>query len=189
MRAWIVLACMALPVCGRAVADSLWSDSAKSLFADRKARTVGDIVTVVVVESTTSSQSASTSGDSTVKTSSSSAAGPLKILPKLSFDGQDTMESKGSTSRSATLTARIAARVVRILPNGDLEIEGARVVTTNGEKQELKLRGVVRPEDIAPDNTVLSTFVANAEITYTGKGTVGVRQRMGIITRLVRLIW
>jgi len=189
MKAWLALTAAFLAAVAGAGADSLWSDSAKSLFSDRKARAVGDIVTVVVVESTTSSQSASTTGDSTVKASSSSAAGPLKILPKLSFDGQDTMESKGSTSRSATLTARIAARVVRVLPSGDLEIEGTRTVTTNGEKQELKLRGVVRPEDIAPDNTVLSTFIANAEITYTGKGTVGVRQRMGIITRLIRLIW
>jgi flagellar L-ring protein precursor FlgH len=188
-RTVFLLICVLLAAALGCWADSLWSESSKSLFADRRARAVGDIVTVLVMESTSSSQSASVTGDSSVKSSSASTAGPFKLIPKLNFEGQDTSESKGSTSRTASLTARIAARVVRILPNGDFEIEGVRTVTTNGEKQELRIRGIVRPEDISPDNTVPSTVIANAEISYSGKGVIGMRQRVGIITRLIRLIW
>ena len=101
----------------------------------------------------------------------------------------DTFEGKGETSRSGSLTARMSATIVEVLPNGNLKVQGSREVIINQEKQRLTLTGIVRPEDVKANNTVMSTFLADARITYDGKGPVHGAQRRGLFTRLLSIIF
>ncbi len=79
--------------------------------------------------------------------------------------------------------------VTKIDDNGNMEVEGSREVQTNAEKEEMKLTGTIRRQDIAPDNTIQSTYLADAKITQSGTGPVGNRQKEGFITRIFRLIF
>ncbi len=85
--------------------------------------------------------------------------------------------------------ATITARVVDVLPNGNFIIESRKDITVNREKQLLLLRGVIRPDDIAGDNTILSSYVANAEMIYTGDGVVSDKQGQGWLVQLLDWVW
>jgi flagellar L-ring protein precursor FlgH len=100
-----------------------------------------------------------------------------------SFDGS------GQTSRNETMSASITARVIEVAPNGNLFIRGARKVRVNNETQYITLTGLVRPADISPDNTVLSSYIAEASIEYTGSGPVSDKQRPGWLMRAVDFVW
>jgi flagellar L-ring protein FlgH len=178
-------------------AQSLWRDGASgtSLFVDSRARAVNDIITVLVVESASASRSASTSLD---KQSSRTAA--INELPGLNFqklnsgalpflkmdvEGKGTHAGKGSIDSTDRVTTQIAARVVKVLDNGNLVIEGRRGVLVNDDTQTTTISGVVRPQDISGGNTVLSTQVMDAEIQLTGRGVLADTQRPGIIYRFL----
>lgn len=83
----------------------------------------------------------------------------------------------------------MTARVVGIDAAGNLEIEGTKSVQTNKENEEIKLTGIIRPQDIAPDNTVPSTCIANAKITHAGSGPVGSRQKEGLISKIFKILF
>ena len=87
------------------------------------------------------------------------------------------------------MSATISAKVVDLLPNGNLAIEGKREIYINNEKKEILLQGVVRPRDIAYDNSVYSTQVADAKVIYTGIGVIGEKQRPGWMVRLFDIVW
>ena len=99
------------------------------------------------------------------------------------FDGS------GSTTRKENLNATITTRVVDVLPNGNFIIEGRRNVRVNQEDQIILLEGTVRPRDISSDNTINSSYVANARITYAGKGIISDRQQPGWLMGLVDKLW
>ena len=99
------------------------------------------------------------------------------------FDGS------GSTSRSGDLSAFITCRVTQVLPNGNLHIVGSREVLVNHETQMIILSGVIRPRDINDDNVILSTFVSDAKIAYSGSGIVNDRQRPGWLANLLNSVW
>jgi len=171
-------------------AESLWKPASESLFTDKKAAKVGDIVTILIVESSSSSQKASTDFDKSLNHSNNAGVGPLlDLLPSISASSGQSGSAAGSTSRSTNFLARISATVTQVQENGNLVIEGTRTVETNKEKQEIKLNGTVRPQDIAPDNTILSTYIADATITSTGKGPIGDRQKEGIISKLIKFLF
>jgi flagellar L-ring protein precursor FlgH len=107
----------------------------------------------------------------------------IKASMKNEFDGS------GQTSRDETMTASITARVVDVTPEGNLFIRGTREVKVNNETQYITLTGLIRPEDISPDNTVLSSYIADAQIAYSGSGSVSDKQRPGWLTRALDLIW
>lgn len=175
---------------------SLWSEDRPQsfLFSDFKAGRVGDVVTVRIVESSKGNKNASTKTekDSSLSTSISAFFGmPSDKLSQASV-GAETSEKHdgaGSTSRSSELTAVITARVIDVMPNGNLVIDGRREVIVNNETQLLYVTGIVRPEDIGPGNTVLSSYIADAKITYTGSGVVSDKQRVGWFVRLIDKIW
>ncbi|HHY14757.1 MAG TPA: flagellar basal body L-ring protein FlgH, partial [Firmicutes bacterium] len=106
------------------------------------------------------------------------------LIPLLKVGGGDTFKADGSTTRGGSLTAKITTRVVESLPNGTMRIEGKQKIMINGEEQEIIISGLVRNRDVAPDNTILSTFVADAEIAFMGTGIVADKNSPGIITRL-----
>ena len=192
---------------------SLWpaSGAIGSLFVDTKARRVGDIVTVRVEESSSATNEANTETERT----SSLEAGieklfgletwwPEKVLdnadndlPKLNPFGNPSVrgsltsdfDGSGKTTRKGDLTAYITCQVTDVLPNGNLRIVGSREVLVNHETQLIILSGVIRPRDIEQDNTILSTFVANAKIAYSGSGIIDDRQRPGWLANLLDSLW
>lgn len=173
---------------------SLFSDTAPNvfLFRDFKARNVHDILTIQVVESSTASNSANTStqrqGEVGISApnvfglergaSALNFANILGATSNLNFAGQ------GSTSRTGQLQAFVTARVTKVLPNGDLEIQGTKEVTINRERQILTIRGLVRTRDVAPNNVVFSTAIANMEVKFDGKGIVSDANKPGFLYRL-----
>lgn len=175
---------------------SLWSEDRPQsfLFNDFKAARVGDVVTIRVVESSKGNKNASTKTekDSSVSASISAFFGMSTDKLSQASVGAETSEKHdgiGSTSRSSELTAFITAKVIDVLPNGNLMIDGRREVIVNNETQILSINGIVRPEDIGPSNTVLSTYIADAKITYTGSGVVSDKQRVGWFVRLMDILW
>ncbi|MCL5105767.1 MAG: flagellar basal body L-ring protein FlgH [Armatimonadetes bacterium] len=172
-------------------AESLWlSATSKSAYADKRASKVGDTVTVIIEESAVSTQQAATDTKKDTSLSNKPGVGPLlNKVPAFSYSGGDSVKAQGSTTRSMKFVSKMTATVTRVEPNGNLVIEGSRLVQTNKEKEEIKLKGTVRPQDIALDNTVLSTSIANAAITHAGSGPVGSRQKEGIISRIFKILF
>ncbi len=172
-------------------AESLWApEKTKTGYEDKKASKVGDVVTVLIVETASSSQSASTDAKKSSSFDSPVGLGPLlKQLPALQFTNGDTLKGSGNTNRTSTLSASMTVKVVSLDEAGNLKIEGSREVQTNGEKATIRLSGTIRPQDVSQENTVMSTYVADAKIQYDGKGTIGSRQKEGIIQRLFKLFF
>jgi flagellar L-ring protein FlgH len=181
---------------GAIEAQSLWKpDASRSMVADKRAAAVGDILTIVVQENNSASkdQNTRTSKETGIDAAiqaflySPEASGLLTHrgkMPALKLNAKQNFEGGGKISNAERITARIAVRVIDVLPNGNLVIEGTRQTSFSGETQDAVLRGVVRKEDIAANNTVFSYNVADATIRYISKGTVSDNQRKGWFTKV-----
>ena len=179
-------------------AGSIWSgvNSNNSLFADKKARYVNDVLTIIIAESAAGANNAKTE---TNKDSSASAGidgilqtAPAKtILSPLTLGGSiaNKLTGEGKTKRDGTLSASMTARVTNVLSNGNLTIEGRREVSVNAEDQYIIVTGMVRPEDITTENTVSSLYIADAKIAYGGRGVVNDKMRPGWGTRILDWVW
>lgn len=179
-----------------APAQSLWKeDSSRAITADKRATAVGDLLTVLVQENNTTSKdnSTQTSKSSAIDASigsflySPSASSFLVKggqLPALKLNSSQDFDGGGKINNSEKITARITVRVVDVLPNKNLVVEGRRTVTFSGETQEAVLRGVVRGEDVASNNTLYSYNIADATIKYVSSGTISDNQRKGWFTRI-----
>jgi flagellar L-ring protein precursor FlgH len=177
-------------------ADSLWQEgNSRAMYADKRGVNVGDIVTIVVQEnssankdnSTTSERQSSLSAAITSFLYSPGASGLLTKggqLPAMAYNSDHKHAGNGVIKDSESIVAQIAVRIIDVLPNGNLVLEGKRDTSFSGEHQTIILRGVVRSEDVAKDNTVLSYNVADATIQIIGKGTVSDSQNKGWFTRL-----
>ncbi|MCK8827772.1 flagellar basal body L-ring protein FlgH [Natroniella acetigena] len=165
-------------------ATSLWNGN-DELFRDNKANQVGDILTVIITEDATATQQASTDASQNNQADVGAGTGIFDFIRSFGFSQSDSSNATGSTSRSGSLSAEITVQIEEELANGNLKISGTRSVKINDETQDIKLTGIVRPEDISPQNTIESNYIANAEIDYEGKGVIGDRQRQGIISRIV----
>ncbi len=158
-----------------------------SLFADYKASKVGDAVTVIVTEQNSASKDASTN---TSKQSTISGTGQVsygtKNLPSggLQVGTDNEFKGSGSTSEAGSVQAVISARVTKVDEYGNLEIEGSRLISVNGQDQIIKLSGVIRPSDIQPDNTISSSYISDAKIIFEGSGSIDRAQSPGWITKL-----
>jgi flagellar L-ring protein precursor FlgH len=189
---------------------SLWNDRGPfgDLFVLPKARRVGDIVTVKIVESSSATNQANTvtERDSSLSASIDAFLGLEQKYLNTAHPDYDAgrnfnpfgairggmaseFDGSGATSRSGDLTAFMTARVTEVLPGGNLRIEGSREVEVNNEKQLISLSGFVRVRDIAPDNVVLSTFISDARIAYSGEGDIDDRQRPGWMANFLNKIW
>lgn len=148
------------------------------LARDPRASQVDDMVTILVAENatavatgTTKTARSSTANSSIGKVLGvTKATGPLANLANLSTER--TLSGDGTTSRGATLTATMAARVTHVLPNGYLALEGVKTVMVNSENQVITVRGVARPADISRGNVVRSDHLAQLDIRINGKGVV-----------------
>lgn len=170
--------------------ESLWTDNSKAMVADRHARVAGDILTIIVAESATSSNKASTDVSKKNDLSTKPGIGPLlQSLPAFGFSGGEGSSASGSTSRTSNFVTKMTVSVTKVLPNGNLEIQGTRDVQTNKETQRITLTGTVRQDDIASDNTILSTYVADAKIVHVGSGPIGSRMKEGLISKIFKILF
>jgi len=160
---------------------SLWSSAAllMDLASDVRASRVNDTVTVLVSEN---ASAVSTGNVQTARTSSANAsitalAGPQKtagtLANLLGTSGNQQLKGSGTVGRQTTISTTLGTRVVKVLPNGYLVIEGVKEVRVSSEQQTITVRGVVRPADLSPNNTVQSDLVAQLEVSVDGKGVVG----------------
>ncbi len=169
---------------------SLYQDTyGVSLFNDRKAHFVGDVITVTLSERTVSRKS---SGVNTSKNSGLEFnAGPL-LGANPTFKGRDlstnleqdrTFNGNAGADQSNSLQGNITVTIAEVLPNGNLVVRGEKWITLNRGDEFIRISGIVRPEDIAPDNTIVSTRLANAKISYSGTGELASTQKMGWLSR------
>ncbi len=176
-------------------ADSLWKQdmSPSSMFADKKAHRVGDIVTVVIQENngTSRNNNTTTARSSSVDASVSSFLYPATAtgllskkgqLPAMSFSGKNAFNGGGSIANSEIIAAQIAVKVIDVLPNGNLVVEGRRQTEFSGEKLDAVLRGTVRSDDVTTTNSVFSFNIADASIQYTSHGALTDSQKKGWFT-------
>lgn len=190
---------VALACAGVASADSLWKTAharESGMYSDRKARRVGDILTVIVSESASVSASKRTKTDKKASVdaavnaffwdpASSNGGTHNGSLPQTRMSGTNSFDGGGEISNKQTITARAAVTVVDVLPNGNLVIEGSRFVSYSGEKQYAILRGLVRLDDITNTNTVASSAIADARVEFVSQGTISANQRKGWLTRFI----
>jgi flagellar L-ring protein precursor FlgH len=178
---------------------SLWpADDHVFFYADKKALRVGDIITVRIVENAQAQNSADTdlTRSSAAKAGLSTFFGKKKILglfnlgdELLNSSAENSHQGSGSTTRTGQLTATMTAVVREVLANGNLVIQGTRELLVNHEQQFITLTGIVRPQDVSRDNVVVSSQLADANITIGGLGVVDDKQRSGWGTWIFDLIW
>lgn len=165
------------------------------LFTDPRAHRVGDILTVVLVESTQASKKATTS---TTKTDKTAIDAPTILGQALSIGGKAagistgadrSFAGDGSSSQSNQLTGQITVTVAERLSNGNLQVRGEKWLTINQGQELVRISGIVRPQDIGQDNTVASTRVADARISYTGRGSLADSNTQGWLSRFFNSKW
>ncbi len=159
---------------------------ARSFYADKKAFNEGDIITVQIVEFAqgTNQTNAKTNSDNRLDANSNPSS--VSWLPDFGLTSQMTNRhtAEGEITTKGSLESKMTAVVTEVQDNGLLSIQGTRVVDVNGEKQTTVLTGLVRPEDVSADNLVFSYNIANAQISYKGKGMVSEAGKPGIIARI-----
>lgn len=169
-----------------------------TLFGDLRARAVNDLVTVHVVENVAATGSA----DSTLDKNSTASAGTGRIFgvdPKFAdwFDpatlaawsASTAFQGGGQTTRSGALSAVITARVIEVMPNGDLVVEGVREIDINGDRQIIVLSGIVRPSDVGRGNVVPSTAIGQMRIRYFGRGLIKDNLSPGWLVRIFNKVF
>ncbi len=161
----------------------------QSLFTDHRAMQVGDIVTILIVEySSAKSEANSKNSKNTDRGVTVTGGGRTQAyMPMFGLKGQmkNSYDNDAETSRKGSLTGKITATITDITSTGNLIIKGEREVIVNGEKEKMTVSGVIRPEDISSDNTILSVNIGDAQISYQGKGMVDKGQKPGFITRFL----
>lgn len=180
---------------------SLWRSGPQSLFGDRRARTKGDIVTVVIeiddqaeIKNSTS-RSRSSNDDMAVSNFFGLNTLAEEVLPNdatlnpaIGANSSTTSSGDGEIKREEKITLRVAATVVSELPNGHLAISGSQQIRVNYELRELLVGGIVRPEDIARNNTITYDKIADARISYGGRGQISDMQRARYGQQVIDLI-
>lgn len=165
-------------------------ETERALFEDRTARRIGDVLTIVLTEHTNASKSATTKAS---KSQSVEVADPTlfghhvtwggKPVLSTSIKGDRDFDGEGSSQQSNQLTGNITVQVVGRHPNGNLLVKGEKWLTLNQGQELVRIEGIVRPTDIGPDNSVASTQVADARITYSGRGALADSNTMGWLAR------
>lgn len=174
---------------------------AAALFQDQRAYRVNDVVVVKVEEMADASRAANTdlrrdtgfNVDVSAFLRAINAGGVTAAIPafdlKAGLGSGVSTEAAGSTSRTERLQANVPALVRKVLPNGNLFVEGHRVVLVNEEENHFYISGVVRPIDIDQKNTVKSSLMADAEVEFTGRGVIADNQRQGWLSRFFSWVW
>jgi flagellar L-ring protein precursor FlgH len=166
------------------------------LFADLKARRVGDVLTIRLTETTSASKSAVTK---TTKTTSVNNTGPTIYghnitthgLPigTVAMTGADTFDGEGQSTQGNSLAGSLTVTVMEVQPNGNLVVQGDKTLKLNQGEEFVHVSGIVRSADIRTDNTVTSDKVADAHISYSGKGVINSANSMGWLARFFNSVF
>lgn len=180
---------------------SLWNNTYQARLYDNmyRASKVGDTVTILVDESTTGSNTGSTKSKRKQDQSLSIDGGLGSLLSKfasilnpsnfLKTKTDSKFDADGETERKGSLNATLTAMVTKVYSNGNMEIVGEKHMKINNERQVLIVEGIIRAYDIMPNNTILSSSIADARITYSGFGVVAEKQKPGWLIRALDFIW
>lgn len=175
----------------RYAANSLWRAGARTFFNDQRAARIGDLLTVKiqiddsaqVTNSTDRSRKSSTSSGVTnffgleKPLSRALPTGAVDPANLINAEGDTSMAGNGAVNRQEKIELTMAAMVTQVLPNGNMAIAGRQEVRVNSELRELTVAGIIRPEDIASDNTIRNSQIAEARISYGGRGTISTVQK------------
>ncbi len=172
---------------------SLWTNSKPNPFLDRTARKEGDILTILISETSTATFTASTTTSKSDTNTVGKTIIPIlstlvpNLIPNTSGSSSGSLSTAGSGTTASTgkFLARMSAVVKKVMPNGNLVIEGTRFVKVNKDTQTFVLSGIIKQDSVLPDNTVLSESIAEAEIRVEGKGAISEKQRKGILSRVL----
>jgi flagellar L-ring protein precursor FlgH len=179
-----ILLCLLLVTPLVATAENLYQQGTyRPLMSDRRAYGVGDVLTVQIVESASASATAGTRTGTTsgVGVSTSTPTNPQR---RYGASVDDNFDGSGKIARTGKLLGQVTVLVQEVLKNGDLKVEGEQQIAINGEKQLIRLSGVVRPADISEGNLVVSNRVANAHIVYVGDGVLAEGESRNWLSRL-----
>ena len=171
---------------------AIYSTSSPGLFSsDKRAHQVGDILTVQLSE--TFSSTKSVTSQSAKEDSIGAEAAPTGLLKNFigmggSVAKSNSFKGSGSASQSNSLTGFISATVVKVFPNGNLEIKGQKKLVLNDGSEYLRLSGIIRPEDISASNTIASSNIADARITYTNAGVYADSTQPGWLSKIFRQV-
>jgi len=164
------------------------------LYSDRKATRIGDLITVTLNERTNASKNA----DTEIKNSDKSGLEPMVSgrIPSyggnpISFelDKDKQFKAEADSEQANSLNGTITVTVSQVLPNGNLFIKGEKWLTLNQGNEFIRISGIIRPDDISTDNTIPSTRVANARISYAGTGDLDESNKMGWLSRFFNSSW
>ncbi len=165
----------------------------RSIYSDIKANKVGDIITILISEQTSSANKSETSTrkDNQMQIDNKAGTGFLDFLPGLGASSKSNNRYQGTAQiiSSGQFSARISARIQKILEDGNYLIRGVRVLDINGEKLTTEITGVVRPQDITSDNTILSSMIADVQINHIGTGVIQQGNRPGFFTRIINWLF
>lgn len=191
-RRFLLAGVLALTAVSSLSADDIWArrdPRIANLFQDNRARNVGDIVTLVISENTTENEREQRQQS---KTNTFTGQATIFGVPQVAnSDGNfgRTFNGSGQLTGGRTFTDRIALTVVDLMPNGNLVVEGFRSRVTLGEERVLRISGVVRPQDIAAGNVVQSGSLANAKLSYLGRGPTSRQINQNFFGRVMNRIW
>ncbi len=173
-----------------AMRGSLWRQGSKTFFRDPRARSVGDLLTVAV---NLQEQAEFANQTGLTRTTANSMTipnmfglgtligrlipGVANTDPTIATTGSDSTQGAGDIKRSENIVVNVAATVLRVLPNNNLEIAGSQEIRLNNEMRVMQIRGIVRPEDIGSGNIISSERIAEARIAYGGRGVASDLQR------------
>jgi flagellar L-ring protein FlgH len=169
---------------------SLWQEGHRGFLSDYTARNIGDSLTVIIEETIRNNQ---TMG-STIKNTNALSFGPGTgfvdfMSPATGMPNKSSFESEGKQNSIGEFKTEITVRVIEVLNNKELVIEGSKSININNEKQYVYIKGIVKPENITKENTVLSTYIANAEIAFTRDGEMNNVNEPGWITKIFNTIF
>ena len=161
----------------------------KSLYTDGRARFVGDLITVIINESTSTQITKNSSNGKEGSQSLNAGTGWFSFLPAVGGSQSDEFSATGSARNVNRISGRITVTVVEVTENGNFVIEGTQSIWQNNNEEKIVLRGIVRPRDISSDNTVLSSYISDATLKFTGKGPLNAKQRQGILTQIFNILF
>ncbi len=194
MPAWIlVLICMLPGLLQVSIADAktplINFETGESLVSNIKARTVGDLITIIITEHASANATSKTRANNKSESRGGPALGWLDFIKPWDMTVENKFLGDGDTQRDGSLRAELSARIVEVLENGNFRLEGTRMVNINGEKQLIEVTGYCRPRDIDADNTILSTYISDAQIAYNGSGIINDTSQPGVVTRVLNWLF
>ena len=168
-------------------AQDLRQNVSMSLFSDQKATRLGDAITIIIVESSQASNNAETSTERS-HSLSLDASGTVnsKAIPGVngSIGSTNEFSGSGSTKTTGMIQTKLSAMIDSVYANGNMRIKGSRKIVINGEEQTIIIKGIVRPSDILANNTIYSTSISEAEIVFSGEGSIANSQKPGLFTKI-----